>query len=98
MDDHGRLKRRLLILRMPVAGALLLPAGTALAQKTPAPPEPAPKAPPEPRRAPPPVTDSDPSDPPGRGRGRQRPQGPTDSDPHDPVGRGRGSGPRTYST
>jgi translation initiation factor IF-2 len=40
------------------------------------------------------VSDSDPSDPPGQGRGGnrapQRPAGPTDNDPSDPAGRGRG--------
>ena len=39
------------------------------------------------------VTDSDPSDPVGRGRGGSR-SGVTDSDPSDPVGNGRGGGAR----
>jgi len=37
------------------------------------------------------ITDSDPSDGPGRGRGVQRASGVTDADPSDGPGRGRGT-------
>jgi hypothetical protein len=44
------------------------------------------------------ITDSDPSDPPGRGRGGYRGTGITDSDPTDPPGGGRGGVRRTGIT
>ena len=44
------------------------------------------------------ITDSDPYDPVGGGRGGVRRTGITDSDPNDPVGGGRGGGRRTGIT
>ena len=93
-DDPIRspLKRRLLVLRLAtIGGAASLP-GIAAAQgaKSPAPDAPRVPAPPAQQR--PGVSDSDPSDPPGQGRGGNRaPQtGLSDSDPSDPPGQGRG--------
>ena len=73
-----RLRRRALVLRVGAAG-IVVP-GVAEAQKGPQQP---------PRTG---LTDSDPNDAPGNGRGGQRPQGggASDRDPNDPPGQGRG--------
>jgi hypothetical protein len=44
------------------------------------------------------VTDADPGDMPGRGRGGGRQAGPSDADPGDPVGQGRGAAPPQLRT
>lgn len=75
-------RRRLLVLRLAVIGG----ASTALSACVPAG---------QPQYGAPMRTglsDSDPSDPPGRGRGGHRGSGVTDSDPSDQPGYGRGRG------
>jgi hypothetical protein len=72
------LGRRLLVLQIAAATALLATTRDAGA-------EPLPKAPVIPV-----VTDADPGDGPGRGRGRARGTGLTDADPGDGPGNGRG--------
>ena len=73
------LRRRLLVLHLTAAPALLGAARSAAA-------EPLQEAP-----AIPVATDADPGDGPGRGRGRARGTGLTDSDPGDGPGNGRGA-------
>ncbi|MBR0670588.1 hypothetical protein GXW76_05355, partial [Roseomonas soli] len=103
-----RLARRLLVVRLATAGGTAALPGAALAQGvkgegggTPAPaPAPSP-APVPPRNAPSGVSDTDPGDPAGQGRGggrppvkggqqRQQQSGLTDADPGDPPNNGRG--------
>ena len=88
------LKRRLLVLRLATIGGAASMPGVVAAQGAKsgapeAPRAPAPKAVPQQRSG---LTDSDPSDAPGQGRGGNRaPQsGLNDSDPSDPPGQGRG--------
>ena len=95
-DDPIRspLKRRLLVLRLATIGGVASVPVVAAAQGPKSSVPEAPRAP-APQPAPqqrPGVTDSDPSDAPGQGRGGSRaPQtGLNDSDPSDPPGQGRG--------
>jgi len=86
-DQETRLGRRLLVLRIAGAGAAALAAGTAeAASRQPEQAAGNPEASPDVR---PVVTDSDPGDSPGYGRGRGY-RGASDSDPYDAPGRGRG--------
>jgi hypothetical protein len=96
IDDptNSPLKRRLLVLRLATIGGAASVPGVVAAQGQKsgvpdAPRAPAPQPVPQQR---PGVTDSDPSDAPGQGRGGNRaPQGGVnDSDPSDPPGQGRG--------
>lgn len=82
-----RLGRRLFVMRLAVLGG----ASAATAACAPQGP-PVVYAPPQPVYAPSRVaiSDADPSDPPGRGRGGHRGSGVTDSDPSDQPGFGRG--------
>jgi hypothetical protein len=78
-SQQGPLGRRLLVLHLAAAPAVLGMARSAAA-------EPLQQAPVIPV-----VTDADPGDGPGRGRGRSRGTGLTDSDPGDGPGNGRGA-------
>lgn len=79
---EARLRRRLLILQLGAAGV-----ATPVAAQ-------GPKSGYRPPAEPPPsgVSDADPTDPAGRGRGR--PGWVSDADPTDPPGQGRGGAPR----
>ncbi len=80
-----RLGRRLLVVQVAGIGAALATAGAAEAATR----QPAPQAGDVPQPVVPVVTDSDPSDSPGYGRGRPY-RRTTDSDPYDAAGAGRG--------
>lgn len=95
-DD--RLGRRLLVLRVAATGGSAALASPALAQGTKGPGGNGGQVPdPSPPGARPGISDADPNDPPGQGRGGSGPRrgGVSDADPNDPAGQGRGgSGPR----
>jgi hypothetical protein len=78
-SGQSPLGRRLLVLQLAAAPALLVTARDAGAEQVQRPP------------VLPAVTDADPVDGPGRGRGRPRGTGLTDADPGDGPGNGRGA-------
>lgn len=80
------LRRRLFVLRLAAIGG----AGSATAACVPTGPQPVYYAPPAQTRRGTGISDSDPSDAPGNGRGGHRGSGATDSDPSDSPGYGRG--------
>jgi hypothetical protein len=87
--EKPRLGRRLLTLKLGAGVAATL-GGAAAAQGLKDAPRQAPVAPPPQRSG---ISDSDPSDPPGQGRGtgaRPPQSGMSDADPTDPPGGGRG--------
>ena len=86
-NDIPALRRRLLILRLGAAAPGLALAGTAVA----APKGAAPDTGATPAQYRTGITDNDPSDGPGQGRGQRRGTGITDSDPSDGPGKGRGT-------